>query len=155
MTALVTSKPKLRKVTMTHYDGTQRTVVVNDKEVAFPKGRMLISHSDLAGNITYVNRFLIYISGYKESELLDKPHHLLRHPDMPSSIFREMWKTLKAGHIWQGPLKILRKDGSFFWADMTITPNTRKGKLVGYISVYHELSRDEIEEYEEYYPTLC
>lgn len=154
MTLLTASRIKVRKVTMNHYDGNQRTVIVHDKEIPFPSGRMLISHSDLSGNITYVNRFLVHISGYKESELLGKPHYILRHPDVPRAVFKEMWETLQGGAIWQGPLKILRKDGTFFWTDVIITPNTRKGKLIGYISVCHELSRDEVEEYEEHYQTL-
>jgi len=148
------TKPKLRKVTMTHYDGTQRAVSISDKETLLPRGHLLISHTDVQGHITYANRWLLHISGYKEAELVGKPHYSLRHPDMPTVVFKELWNTLINGHIWQGPIKDLRKDGGFFWTDATITPNTRKGKLIGYICVYHELSRDEIEEYEEYYPTL-
>jgi aerotaxis receptor len=155
MTTLVIHKPKIRKVTMKHYDGMQRTVTIMNKETLFPKGHLLISHSDVSGNITYVNRLLVPLSGYKESELVGKPHYIFRHPDMPQAVFKELWETLQGGHIWQGPLKNLRKDGGFFWTDMTVTPSTRKGKLIGYVSVYHELSRNEIEEYEEYYPTLC
>jgi aerotaxis receptor len=151
MTTQVLNKSKIRKATMNHHDGTQRLVTVTDKETPFPKGHLLISHSDLSGNITYVNRWLIHLSGYKESELVGKPHYILRHPDMPAAVFKEMWTTIQAGHIWQGPLKNLRKDSGFFWADMTVTPSTRKGKPIGYVSVYHELDRSEIEEYEERY----
>ena len=147
-------KHKVRKVTLTHHDGTHRVVSVSDRETPFPKGKLLISHTDTEGKLTYVNPLLAHVSGYKEAELIGSPHYIFRHPDMPASVFKDLWKTILGGHIWQGPVKCLRKDGGFFWCDMTVTPNTRKGKLLGYISVRHELSREEIREFEDHYATL-
>lgn len=144
----------VREVTMKYYDGRQRTVTVTNVETSFPTGRLVISHSDAFGIITHVNRFLTEISGYKESEMIGQPHCLLRHPDMPPTIFKEMWEILKKGHIWQGAIKNLRKDGGFYWVDAVVTPNTRRGELIGYVSVRRELSREKRKECEELYPTL-
>jgi len=101
-----------------------------------------------------VNQFLIDICGYKESELLGQPHHILRHPDMPAVIFEQMWKTLQKGHIWHGAVKNLRKDGGFYWVDATVTPTKRDDQLTGFISVRSQLSREKRQECEKRYPTL-
>lgn len=154
MAASTIIKPNVREVTITHYDGSQRTVTVNDIETPFPSGRLVISHTDITGVIIQVNRFLTEISGYTEAEMLGKPHCILRHPDMPPALFKELWETIQRGRIWEGGIKNLRKDGGFYWVDATVTPNTRRGKIIGYISVRNELSRKKRAECEQLYPTL-
>ena len=153
-TVVTETQNNTREVTMVHYDGVQRIVKVNDVEMPFPKGRLVISHTDLEGNITYVNRFLVDISGYKESELIGQPHRILRHPDMPPIIFQEMWETIQKGQIWEGGIKNLRKDGSFYWVYAVVTPNKRRGEIVGYISIRNELSAKKKLDCEKRYPTL-
>lgn len=34
------------------------------------------------------------MSGYAREELLGKPHSIIRHPDMPRSVFRLFWNTI-------------------------------------------------------------
>ncbi len=154
MTTSTIQAPKVHEVTMTYFDGIRRTAIVTDIETPFPTGRHVISHSDTSGIITYVNQFLIDICGYKESEMLGQPHHILRHPDMPAVIFEQMWETLQKGHVWHGAVKNLRKDGGFYWVDATVTPTKRDDQLTGFISVRSQLSREKRQECEKRYPTL-
>jgi PAS domain S-box-containing protein len=154
MTTSTAQAPKIREVTMIYFDGTQRTALVTDIETPFPAGRHVISHSDTSGIITYVNQFLVDICGYKESEMIGQPHHILRHPDMPAVVFEEMWKTIQKGHIWHGAVKNLRKDGGFYWVDATVTPTKVDDQVTGFISVRSQLSREKREECEKRYPTL-
>jgi PAS domain S-box-containing protein len=44
---------------------------------------MIVSKANEAGDITYANPIFFKISGYSQGELLDQPHAILRHPDMP------------------------------------------------------------------------
>ena len=62
----------------------------------------LVSKSDTQGNITYVNDKFIKLSGYSKEELLGQPHSIVRHPDMPSSVFEKLWKTILNKQIWHG-----------------------------------------------------
>ncbi|MGL5410787.1 MAG: PAS domain S-box protein, partial [Shewanella sp.] len=52
----------------------------------------LISTTDTRGIITYVNRRFIEVSGFSSAELLGQPHNLVRHSDMPSAAFKDMWQ---------------------------------------------------------------
>jgi methyl-accepting chemotaxis protein len=63
------------------------------------------STTDIKGNITYVSEAFCRISGYSEKELLGKSHNIVRHPDMPASIFEEIWKTIQKKKIWSGRIK--------------------------------------------------
>jgi len=145
---------KVREVTIKYFDGTQRTVMVTDIETPFPTGRHVISHSDTSGIITYVNQFFVDICGYKESELLNQPHQILRHPDIPPVIFKQMWETLQKGQMWHGGIKNLRKDGGFYWVDAIVTPKKRAGQLLGFISVRSQLSDENRIKCEKLYSTL-
>lgn len=52
---------------------------------------VIISRSDLKGVITEVTDAFCEISGYKREELLGKLHNVVRHPDMPKSLFKALW----------------------------------------------------------------
>ena len=56
-------------------------------ETIVPKDELIVSRTDLKGNITYANDTFAQISGYETDELIGKPHNIVRHPDMPKSIF--------------------------------------------------------------------
>ena len=51
----------------------------------------IVSKTDKKGIITYANKKFIEISGYNESELIGKNHNIIRHPDMPSNAFQDLW----------------------------------------------------------------
>lgn len=124
---------------------------VVDEEVAYPEGRLIVSRSDPAGTITYVNDAFCEISGYDRAEVLGKPHSILRHPDMPNALFRGLWETLGRREIWHGYVKNRCKDGRYYWVYATIIPNQRGGRVVGYTSVRREPSRARVEEIEAEY----
>ena len=73
---------------LTHPDGTSRTVFTTDREVPFPEGRLIVSRTDLEGIITHANDAFVELSGWDREELIGKPHHILRHPDMPKVAFK-------------------------------------------------------------------
>lgn len=101
----------------------------------------IVSKSDLNGNITYVNKKFIEISGYSEEELLGKPHNIIRDPDVPSSLFRELWSTIQSKKIWRGIVSNRRKDGSKYIVDASIFPIIDvDGKIVEYISIRHDIT---------------
>ena len=105
-----------------------------DEEVVFD-GRSLITETDLKGVITFVNRKFIEMTGYSKQEAIGQPHSILRHPDMPKAGFEGMWKLIKAGKIWDGYVKNLRKDGRYYWVDVHIVPKKdENGTIIGYIA---------------------
>lgn len=88
---------------------------------------VIISRTDEKGKIIFANEAFAKISGYSVEELIGKAHNIVRHPDMPSSFYKELWSTLKKKGKWSGCIKNLRKDGSEYWVFTEIkkiaTPN--------------------------------
>jgi methyl-accepting chemotaxis protein len=96
---------------------------------------LIVSKTDLKGNITYINDDFIRIGEFSKEELIGSPHNILRHPDMPKAAFADMWKTLKAGQPWTGLVKNRRKLGGFYWVRANAMPIFENEKIIGYMSV--------------------
>lgn len=95
----------------------------------------LISRTDANGYITYANPRFIEVSGFDIEELMNEPHNVVRHPDMPPEVYRDMWATLREGISWQGYVKNRRKNGDHYWVHANVVPVMDKGELQGYASL--------------------
>ena len=104
-------------------------------ETEVPEHELIISRTDLNGNITYANETFCDISGYEESELLGKSHNIVRHPDMPKVVYADLWTTLKNKRQWTGVVKNIRKDKGFYWVEAIISGVYKNGELVEYKSL--------------------
>jgi PAS domain S-box-containing protein len=80
----------------------------------------IVSETDQFGTITFVNDTFCKVAQYSREELIGKPHNIVRHPDMPKAVFKEMWETIKTGKLFQGIVKNKAKDGSPYWVIATI-----------------------------------
>lgn len=143
-----------KEITLDLYGGMRRLVLYTEIETPYPDGKLIVSTTDKEGNITHVNKSFVEMSGYSEDELLGTPHSILRHPDMPSVAFKDLWDTVNGGNPWQGYVKNLRKDGGYYWVKATVIPNIRQGKVVSYTSVRRKPSRTKVEECIKLYPTM-
>ena len=96
----------------------------------------IVSKTDLKGNITYVNDRFCELSGYRESELIGKSHNLIRHKDMSSEVFKELWKTIKNKESWFGIVKNRKKNGEAYYVDTVISPIVDYyGNIIEYIGI--------------------
>jgi methyl-accepting chemotaxis protein len=111
----------------------------------------MVTKTDLKGTITYANDDFVRASGYTRNEMLGQPHNMVRHPDMPSEAFKDMWTTLKENRPWSSLVKNMRKDGGYYWVLANATPNYEDGKLVGYMSVRIKPTRQQVDEAERAY----
>ncbi len=123
-------------------------------ETIVPKDELIVSRTDLKGNITYANETFAQISGYKIEELIGKSHNIVRHPDMPKKIFEELWKTLKEEKIWSGFIKNLRKDRGYYWVYAQISAVKKDGKLVEYKSIRTPISFEAKIKYQKLYDKI-
>jgi methyl-accepting chemotaxis protein len=117
---------------------------VTDVEIELDEHTLIASKTDLKGQITYVNKAFIDISGFSEAELIGQPHNILRHPDMPSEAFADLWRDIKDGRPWSGVVKNRCKNGDYYWVLANVTPLREDGTVVGYISVRRKASAQQI-----------
>ena len=122
----------------------RQNLPVSQKEYALKDDSTLMSITDTQSHIQYCNASFIEVSGFELDELMQQPHNLVRHPDMPPAAFEDMWRTLKGGDSWTGLVKNRRKNGDHYWVRANATPVQREDKVVGYLSVRTKPSADEV-----------
>lgn len=127
---------------------------VTDNEYHLSEDTLIVSKTDVKGKLTYFNERFVEVSGFTEAELIDRPHNIVRHPDMPPEAFENLWDTLKAGKPWAGAVKNRRKNGDFYWVLASATPIYENGQVTGYMSIRTPLPHDMREEAERVYAAI-
>ncbi len=138
--SLSRQKDELGEIAHLIYDHEKQTNLLEHYKEAVDENT-IVSKTNAKGIITYANKQFIAISGYNESELLGKPHNIVRHPDNPQSFFKEMWTTLKEGKTWKGVVKNRRKDGTAYYVKSVIMPLLdNQGNIQEYIAIRYDVS---------------
>ena len=112
-------------------------------ETEVPQDELIVSRTDLNGIITYANDLFVEISDFTREELIGQNHNIVRHPDMPKTIFSDLWNIIKNEKKWNGNVKNIRKDKGFYWVNATISGVYKDGKLVEYKSIRVPISEEE------------
>ena len=119
------------------------------------KDDLIVSKTDLKGQITYGNEYFIKMSGYKESELLNAPHNILRHEDMPKVVFKLLWERIQKNQRINAYVKNKAKSGDFYWVFANVTASLDENdKIVGYYSVRRKPSAQGQKSAESLYASL-
>ncbi len=105
----------------------------------------IVSKTDSKGKITFVNDIFCETSGYSQDELMGKPHNIVRHPDMPTSAFKELWDTVKDGNEWSGKVKNKAKNGEAYHVNATVFPlyDEIDSKIEGYMAIRFLTTQEE------------
>jgi len=117
---------------------------------------LIVSKTDLKGRITYANDVFIRMAKYSWQELMGAPHSLIRHPEMPRSVFKLLWDTLQSRQEIFAYVVNLAKDGSHYWVFAHVTPTfDERGNIVGYHSNRLRPDPVQIGRIKPIYKTLC
>jgi len=92
------------------------------QEVPFRFEELFFSRTDEHGVILSGNSVFQRVSGYSWDELIQKPHKIIRHPDMPRAVFWLLWDTIKKGEPIGAYVKNRAKDGRHYWVFAMVTP---------------------------------
>lgn len=97
--------------------------------------------TDRDGLIQYVNPEFSEITGYSLEEAVGRNPRFLKDPEKPSEAFRELWETITTGRSWQGTLRNVKKDGSYYWESATISPVLDEtGGIIRYVAVKEDIT---------------
>lgn len=119
-----------------------------EKEVQWDKSQTLISKTDKFGNIQYTNQAFESVSGYEASELIQQPHSIIRHPDMPRVIFKILWDNLKIKENFHAIIKNMSKSGDYYWVITNFEiRKDENGIIIGYDSYRKAIPEEIISNY--------
>ncbi len=101
----------------------------------------IVTTTNRAGIIEYVNDKFTEISGYARSELIGNTHKLLNSGVHPTSFFIEMYDQITVGETWHGEICNKAKDGSLYWESTTIVPFLNDSNVVtSYIAIRTDIT---------------
>jgi len=96
----------------------------------------IISHTDVDGIISYMNKFFLDVARFKPEELMGESHKLLKSGWHDKCFFQLLWKTISSGKMFQGYERNKAKDGTIYWIKTAISPTFDDDhKIKGYIGV--------------------
>lgn len=133
----------------------ESTIAPSGVERTFGDDEIIVSKTDPKGILTYVNDVFVRISAYPENELIGRPHNVIRHPDMPRSVFKLLWDTLGAGEEMFAYIVNLSADGAHYWVLAHVTPSRdSSGRTVGFHSNRRTASKAALDRVEPLYAEL-
>jgi PAS domain S-box-containing protein len=105
--------------------------------------------TDHEGAITWVNSAFTNLTGYTSAEVLGQNPRILKSGQHSAAFYKSMWETLSCGQVWRGEMINLRKDGSTFVEEQTITPVLAEtGEITNFIAIKKDITARKLIEVE-------
>lgn len=116
---------------------------------------LIVSTTNKKGIISYVNRAFCDISGYSKEELYGQPHNIIRHPDMPKTIFRYLWdKILSHEPVVAYVKNYVKGHESYYWVKAVVYPKIINNEIANITSYRTKATEFEIAQIKEIYKNL-
>ncbi|WZL72713.1 PAS domain S-box protein [Clostridiaceae bacterium 35-E11] len=97
--------------------------------------------TDIDGNINYVNKKFLQVSGYEYKEIIGKNPRLLKSGETPFEAYKELWDTVLAGKVWRGEFHNKKKTGELYWERATISPIfDEKGNITDLVAIKEDIT---------------
>ncbi len=126
-----------------------------DEEITFGEEEIIVSKTDLKGKLTYANDVFCRVAEMTTRDVIGQPHNIIRHPDMPRSIFKLLWDSIQAGSEIFAYVKNMSKTGKYYWVMAHVTPNfDGNGQINGYHSNRRKPDRAEVDNISGIYQQL-
>ena len=99
------------------------------------------------GNFIEVNDLFCEVSLYDKNNITNRSITEMTHPDIISSVYTTMQKTLKNGQTWEGLYKCIDNNNDTFYLRVSAIPefNDSNNEMQGYIMVGFIATEDEQE----------
>ena len=107
---------------------------------------VMIVDTSLDGTILGVSNRFCKVSGYKQSELINKPLEIIKDPNVPEKTYKKIYETLKKDGFWNGELKNKTKDGKTYWLDAQIQAKNKDKEFICFNHIMHDITDKKINE---------
>ncbi|MBE9563733.1 MAG: diguanylate cyclase, partial [Proteobacteria bacterium] len=118
--------------------------ILSSQKIAMDQ-HAVIATTDIKGTITDVNDKFCELSGYTKAELIGQNHRLLNSGNQDKNYWKQMFKTIASGKVWNDEVRNRSKDGTIYWVDTTIVPTLgSNGKPESYIAIRTDITHQKL-----------
>ncbi len=97
--------------------------------------------TDPEGTIQYANPAFECVTGFSQEEAVGQNSHILKSGKQDRAFYEELWSTIRNGEVWSGHFTNIKKDGSIYEEDASISPVLDdKGQIVNYVAVKRDVT---------------
>lgn len=97
--------------------------------------------TDASGKIEFVNPKFSELTGYEINEVIGSNPKILNSGTHSKEMFNNLWRTISSGGEWRGEIKNKKKNGEFYWEDVSISPIFNdEGKIINYVGVKEDIT---------------
>ncbi len=127
-----------RDITSQHY-AEQRLRLQTAALEAVANGIMI---TDTHGTIEWVNPAFTNITQYTIDEAVGANANILRSGVHDKTFFKQMWRTIKQGKVWEGELINRKKDGTLYTELQSIAPVRADGtNVTHYVAIKQDITQ--------------
>ncbi len=109
--------------------------------LAIEQSPVAIVITDLEANIQYISPSFTKITGYSAKDVIGQNTRILKSGFTKNETYDDLWKTIKSGKSWTGEWINKKKDRSFYWESIKISPVfDEEGKTTNYLAVKEDSS---------------
>lgn len=107
----------------------------------------IVSVTNLSSNIIDCNENFCKISGFDKDELIGQNHRIINSGYHSLAFFKDLWKKISSGNVWEGEIKNVRKDGTSYWVYSYIIPLLdENGIPFSYLSIRNDITARKLAE---------
>ncbi len=97
--------------------------------------------TDTNGNIEFVNKKALDITGYSIDELIGKNPRIFNSGETSKSAYTVLWNTIHSGKEWHGEFHNKKKNGELFWEAAAISPIVdAKGQIINFLAIKEDIT---------------
>src|SRR5918994_1560958 len=120
----------------------QNETWLQEQTLAVSRSAIVITDPNEPGNpIVYANRTFERITGYGIEEVIGKNCRFLQGEDRDQPALEELRAAVREGRECQVLLRNYKKDGTFFWNELSISPvHDEEGNLANFVGVVGDVT---------------
>ena len=114
------------RMAATVFAHSQESIIITDTDA------LIIDCNPASGRLT----------GYSREELIGRNPRLFASGTHTAGYYKHLWQTLSSGQVWQGAFRNLRKNGTPYWIEASISPiKDHDGNITQYVAVSRDITR--------------
>jgi PAS domain S-box-containing protein len=123
-------------------DKKTKDILIHKLSMAVEQSPVSIVITDLNSDIEYINHAFETSTGYERSEVLGRNTNILKSGKTDPIVYKTLWDNISKGENWSGEWINKRKNGTFYWENVSITPiHNEKGEITNYLAIKSDITK--------------
>ncbi|SNB47718.1 EAL domain-containing protein [Geobacter sp. DSM 9736] len=94
--------------------------------------------TDPSGKVEYINPKFTRLTGYTLEEAAGRGACFFHEDEEWGAEHHPLWETLRGGKEWRGELRCRKKDGTVYWASVSVSPVVDGNGAISHFISFHE-----------------